>query len=81
MSREKKSPTEEALDDLSEFMAGQRAFNDGVLFSKNKPTMWQSGYRQAIRNKVRDGGPINLTQRMLITKSKRFPAIKRSAAA
>lgn len=71
MSKRGKS-VDAALDDLGQFMAGQRDFSQGVLFDKNKPPLWQAGYRHGIRVKKRDFGDdmITLRERLLISKAR-----------
>lgn len=84
VSKRGKSPTDAALDDLALFQRGRRDFDAGVIWDKNKPPLWQSGYRTAIRNKVRDFGPdmITLKQRLLIERAKpRFLDVTRRSTA
>jgi hypothetical protein len=82
VSKRGKSPTEDALKDLHDFMQGGRDFNDGVIWNKHMSPMWQSGYRNAIRTKARDFGPdmITLKERLIIARAKpRFASRGRAA--
>jgi hypothetical protein len=78
MSRRRK-PADAALDDLAVFMRGKRDFAANVLWTEDAPAMWQSGYRTAIRDRVRElgMGSINLKQRLLISKVRpKFAAVR-----